>query len=276
MQYTALIVDLIDSQKIARQDREEIQTFIKLSLDTLNDLFKPSLEFELIFSAGDEIQGLFGSPVAAFLCSRLFRMLLAPVRIRSGLGVGELEVRIPDGTSAEQDGKAYHNARAALDTGYSVFIKSEPKDELYLNTIIGAAVLLAERQSTYQSQIYLLTELLFPLFEERLMERQAFGALAELFQNKLKRDVFTQGDRAVEKLKGIMLQPLEFEAIALSNLEFAHSLPKVWKKGISTQIANLIGTSRQNVDNIIKAGQIVEIRNIDATASLLIAETFGG
>lgn len=52
MNYTAFMVDMVNSKKISKKDREEVQFFIKQSLDILNKIFKPSLIFDIIFSAG--------------------------------------------------------------------------------------------------------------------------------------------------------------------------------------------------------------------------------
>ena len=41
-------------------------------------------------------------------------MILAPLQIRCGIGVGEWDVKIINGTSSEQDGSSYHNAREAI------------------------------------------------------------------------------------------------------------------------------------------------------------------
>ena len=48
-----------------------------------------AIKFDVIFSAGDEIQGLFYSSEAAYLYFRLFNMLIYPVEVGAGIGVGE-------------------------------------------------------------------------------------------------------------------------------------------------------------------------------------------
>lgn len=278
MQYAALIVDLINSKKLSTEYREQIQQFLKLCLETLNSIFKPALQFEVIFSAGDEVQGLFSSPLAAYLYLRLLNMFLAPVQVRCGMGVGEWEVRIPHGTSTEQDGQVYHNARSAIENnaGYSVLIKSDHGNDIYLNTLMNTSFLLMEKQSYSQNQIQILSELMFPLAENDLMNMESFSSTYELFQEKITRGIFTMGKKSMRSVKKLKENPSEFEAFNLAALpQNQEVVAPMWKKGFSTKIANLVGTTRQNIDSIIKAGQIVEIRNIDATAALLLAETFG-
>ena len=51
------------------------------------------------FSAGDEVQGLLSSPEAAFLYFRMFSMLISPVKMRAGIGVGEWNIKIENAST---------------------------------------------------------------------------------------------------------------------------------------------------------------------------------
>lgn len=66
------MVDLKNSRLYDIQDRNNIQNSILSSINILNKIFKNSIEKEVKFSAGDEIQGLFISPQSAYLYYRLF------------------------------------------------------------------------------------------------------------------------------------------------------------------------------------------------------------
>jgi hypothetical protein len=48
------------------------------------------------------------------------------------------------------------------------------------------------------------------------------------------------------------------------------------KKGMSGNIAEIIGTTRQNIDNIIKRGNSLIIRNMDYVALQYIEKSYGG
>lgn len=62
---------------------------------------------------GDELQGLFFTPMDAFLYFRWTQLYLYPVRMRAGIGIGT--VFSPNARSThQQDGPAYHNARRAI------------------------------------------------------------------------------------------------------------------------------------------------------------------
>lgn len=74
-------------------------------INNLNGLFREDIQFEVTFSAGDELQGLFDNVVTALLYFRLFEILIAPVKIRAGVGVGDWTVKMesPDYPHSKMD-----------------------------------------------------------------------------------------------------------------------------------------------------------------------------
>ncbi len=272
MLYAALIADLVNSRRFSIGERERIQKLLKVCLEKLNRVFRQALQFDVVFSAGDEVQGLFISPQAAFLYARLLRLFLAPVQIRCGIGVGQWEVKIARGTSSEQDGAAYHRARSAIAAVKAgTVIDSAGEGDLYINALLGASSLLAAEQSYYQQQITLLSELVFPLCQKQ-MDLKAFGDLGELFAGKIASESAAQAKR----LKRLELEPVALEAFDLAALENAAVALPIWKKGFSTKLAARAGTSRQNMDRLLRAAKIVELRNIDAVSWRFMAQRLGG
>lgn len=284
MSYTALIIDIVDSKKLSKNEREHLQLFIKDSLGALNNIFRPSLVFEVIFSAGDEVQGLFKTPSAAYLYLRLLKLILAPLQLRSGLGVGDWDIRIPNGTSTEQDGSAYHNARSAISDAHNkndsnILLKADHANDIYINTLINVSSLLENNQSYYQSQILLLIELMIPIFDPDAMDESSFTQTHSLLRSKTKYDFYTQSiknqpESIMNLLNNIPLTFEPFYVFAQENAEYKLILPSTIKRGLSTKIAAISQTSRQNIDNVIKTGNIAEIRNLNATALMLINQTF--
>ena len=108
------MIDIVDSRKY--KNRNEIQEFMKCIIVYLNKIFYKSLKKPLMFSAGDEIQGLFYEPLAAYLCVRFCMMICYPVKIRAGIGYGELAFDNENWKSTELDGELYHNARYAIES----------------------------------------------------------------------------------------------------------------------------------------------------------------
>jgi hypothetical protein len=114
-EYCALIADVKDSRTYEPARREELQSTIRDSLALLNGLFSANMVKPMMFSAGDEVQGLFDGPSAAFLAFRLLAMLLRPCRLKGGIGIGGWTVRMMSPESTMQDGPAYHDARDAVE-----------------------------------------------------------------------------------------------------------------------------------------------------------------
>ena len=86
--YVALIADIKGSRKYRAEERGYLQDLTNESLLFANELFKEGIEKEVVFSAGDEVQGLFREPATAFLYYRFLCFLLGPGVLRGGLGVG--------------------------------------------------------------------------------------------------------------------------------------------------------------------------------------------
>lgn len=68
----------------------------------------------MISSAGDEFQGLFLDLQSAFLYIRKLQILIYPVRIRCGIGYGEITYDVEEWSSSAFDGEAYYLAREAI------------------------------------------------------------------------------------------------------------------------------------------------------------------
>ncbi|MBP8989336.1 MAG: hypothetical protein KBG64_03850 [Clostridia bacterium] len=279
MQYTALMIDIMDSRKIDKRNRTVVQYFIKTALQALNALFKPSLVFDVIFSAGDEMQGLFDNTCSAVLYFRLMKMLLLPLGVRCGIGVGDWDIQIQDGLSTEQDGPAYHRARTAIKRAHEtttmpVLLHSGNEADLPVNTLLNASCLLSQKQSRYQNRIQLLIELLLPFYDETLMAKDQFSYLCSLLHEREKITFFTgnQKEKRIifnESIDWIALQDPIFifdDSLFLDHMVIESTI----KKGTSTKLAKITKTTRQNMDNVIRKADIQMIRNIDLTALYVI------
>ncbi len=277
MNYTTLMIDIIESKKINKKNREELQIFIKKTLSVLNQIFEPALEFEVIFSAGDEFQGLFKNPQAAILYYRLLSTILAPLQIRCGIGYGEWDIRIKDGTSSEQDGPTYHYARRAMQltqekNDYTILFNSNNKNDKYLNTLLNIRNLLIQQQSKTQTTIQLLYELIVPLIDEQSIDYDKIKNIYKLFEDRNK---LTGNETTVIKKYN---NQEKFPIYIDENLNMAEDMIiETFKvKGLSTLIASITNTTRQNIENIIKKANIIYIRNIDLTILLYIKEKYRG
>lgn len=109
--YTALIMDIENSRLYPVKERNIIQYRIYEIVKELNVILSSVIVMNVEFSGGDELEGLFLSEEAALSYLEIFESLIAPVRIRWGIGTGEWNVRVKGAGTNAQDGPAYHNAR---------------------------------------------------------------------------------------------------------------------------------------------------------------------
>ena len=244
------MVDLKNSRLYDIQDRNNIQNSILSSINILNKIFKNSIEKEVKFSAGDEIQGLFISPQSTYLYYRLFSMLIFPIQIHTGIGFGTWDIRVENESSTAQDGIVYHNARKAIDEAkksleYSTLFYSKSKNDIIINSLINAAALLAFKQSEYQNKLMLLAEILYPIASEDIIDYKNLKEILKFVQ--------------FEKKENLILD-IDYPVISTQLESFYITEGK--KRGLSTQISKLLGVSRQSVEKSIKIGDIYELRNL--------------
>lgn len=277
--YSALLIDLKRSRTYNQIDRSDIQKYIKLIITSLNNLFANAIKFDVVFSGGDEIQGLFYSSEAAYLYFRLFNMLIFPVEVRAGIGVGEWSIKIDSKNSTEQDGPAFHNARYAINNiedslDYSILIYSKNENDIYINSVINNATLFESKQSEYQNELFLLTELMYPINVKNLIETNKIKKIKELIS--LKKDFNFYSN--LKLIKNIKQHPFRFikninfectpvEAIAVEN-DFYISSGKI--KGLPKLLSNLLGISRQTIEKSIRSANIYQARNSAIIALRLI------
>lgn len=270
MQYAALMTDIVQSRKLSPNGREDIQFYLKECLTVLNKLFASSLVFPVVFSAGDEVQGLFHSTSAAYLYTRWLDILLAPIFLRSAIGTGQWETRILNGTSTEQDGSVYHRTRDALalikqKKQSALSFCTDNSDLLLINQLSDAINLISGQQSSAQRYVYMLSELCFPLIDNSQMNLQVWPKLANLL--KMKRKIFSE-----TKLDSNWPEPaIEGQAmpicpIILDNVTLEMTSPSevVWRHGFISQMVESAGKSRQNLEKLLNLGEIIRLRQYAA------------
>ena len=250
--YSALMIDLKNSRSYSIQDRNSIQNSILNSIITLNKIFKNSIEKEVEFSAGDEIQGLFVSPQSAYLYYRLFSMLIFPVEIHCGISLGTWDIKVDGASSTAQDGTVYHYARKAIDEAkksleYSVLFYSKSKNDIIVNSLINASTLLSSKQSEYQNKLMLLAEILYPIASEDIIEYEKLKELLKFIQ--------------FEKKENLTID-IDYPIISTQSEKESFYITKGKKRGLSTQISKLLGVSRQSIEKAVKTGNIYELRNL--------------
>ena len=271
--YCALTVDLKDSRKYPTESRNELQHYLISAAEALNQIFRPTLERELSFSGGDELQGLFIGPDAAFLCLRMLRRLLFPIPLHAGMGVGEWTTVIPERNTFYQDGPAFHRARAAIEqakreTDYTALISLGSADSAGMNAMLNAVFALTEQNTAYQNELALLLECFYPILSEEglyLTELNSIPALmrrrkglAAFFDEKERKRPNTVFDK-VEREPDFRLRNAKqtwSEAWRENRPVQRESYPFAHPRGAASAIAEAAGLTRQAVDTALRASNV--------------------
>ena len=284
-QYVSLIMDIEKSKSYSISDRNEMQHYIDKCVKNLNNLFDEGMQCEVTFSAGDELQGLFNDVVTALLYFRMLEMLVKPVKIRAGIGIGPWTVKMEQGSSTQQDGPAYHKARQAIKEVHgmqlqNVRICSEDNDIL-ANHLINASLLLKRQQIYMQNIVQVLIELLFP-FVPVNSKLDRYDAVKELIAIKFEYRLGAK-NRGLYSRRNIAMEQdyLEWNKIPDAvpiyiNGEIMDVESIVIKKNTAMIISEILQCSRQNVDSIMRRGNANKIRELDYMALQYVKKNYGG
>lgn len=106
--YLAVIGDIVDSRAVA--NRARLQEELKNLLGAINEEFRSELAASFVITLGDEFQGLLAVPEVLFPILHRIRFGLHPVKIRFGLGLGNMSTAL-EPAAIGADGPAFHLAR---------------------------------------------------------------------------------------------------------------------------------------------------------------------
>ena len=271
--YAVLIVDLKRSKRYSTEFRSDIQNFILNTIRCLNDIFYESLIRKVDFSAGDELQGLFTSSQAAFLYYRMLNLILSPIRIRAGIGLGSWDVMIDDEGTTAQDGVAYHRARYAIEAtereafGYNILFNSGENTDSLINSTINTSSIIIDNNSYHQNFIMLLAELMYPITCENIVDLYRLKAIVyDLISQKhiVLTDKKTYGymsadKRSLEYNFGNIELIKPIDAYSYDNDFFINSAGQM--RGFRTIIADVLNITRQGTYNSIRSSNLFEERN---------------
>jgi hypothetical protein len=278
--YTSLMIDIKNSRKYDGEIRNSIQFYTKDCINCLNKAFKPSLAKEVMFSAGDELQGLFHTTQGAILYLNLLEIFLAPIEVRAGIGIGEWSVIIEQGPSTEQDGSAYHNSRAALNYSHksqinNVCVFSGNHKNEFLTSSINISNALIGRQTDLQNIITMVIELVYPLIYRDEIDFTEYKGLFHLIDKKIELLPILNMNKYYNRtqLPQINMNRMMIREPAVISEADGEIEDIIWKWGTVTNLAELLNKSRQSIDKSIKVGRVIQIRYSKAV-SLLMAEKF--
>lgn len=273
-QYAALMVDIRDSRKMTEARRQGVQDVMGASLAYLNVLFQNDLLREVVFSAGDEVQGLFSSAAAAYLYHRALSLLVVQADLRGGVGCGAWDVQVADAPSTAQDGTAYHHARDAISYAkksrlYNFSVSSG--DPSSLRTVsANYPLLLSAQRTARQAEIARQVELCYPMAlhvddvacesaRARLPELLAVIERAEGRTGCFDEDACLQRPVSVTDLDeaGVLALPSQLS-------------------GLSYRMEQGVGRTRQSIDRLLDGGMVNQERVAAAFVARALLEGEAG
>ncbi|QVK19138.1 DNA-binding protein [Mycoplasmatota bacterium] len=107
--YYAIIGDIINSKKI--NNRLATQEKLKHYLEIINKEYQDDIAANFIITLGDEFQGLLKTSTHLFTILNKIEIVMRPLRIRFGIGVGDILTKIDNKMSIGSDGPAWWRAR---------------------------------------------------------------------------------------------------------------------------------------------------------------------
>jgi len=147
----AIIGDIKDSRSIT--NRSEVQKKLKVVLDEISEKYNNDISSKFNITLGDEFQGLLCEGANTMKIITEIERKMHPIKIRFGVGIGEITTDIDKEMSIGADGPGYYKAREAIDylkenerrkSTYSTDIKfeTESNNKAFLRLINTILVLL--------------------------------------------------------------------------------------------------------------------------------------
>lgn len=279
MKYAAIMFDVVESRKY--YERYDVQNILMTCVDYLNDLFCYNIKKNVVSSAGDEFQGLFLDLQSAFLYIRKLQLLIYPIKIRCGIGYGEIKYDVEEWTSSAFDGEAYYLARDAIVSikekkSNAICFNTKSKFDKYLNVFCASDMRLKSTQSQVAHLIELIADIMLPIvYREESMQFYKF-----ILENRCRLIEQERWNKVSARYRDAEILNIDYELLfenretysVKKSEEQLFNMDEFWAYGMSTEIARVMETTRQNVDRYISLGRIKESRTMDKTIYELLGE----
>ena len=267
--FAALMVDIKDSRRLSPEARQRAQEELHAAMEYTNAIYGPRIEKTLMFSAGDEIQGLFTEPSSAFLAFRMLTLLCASVSLRGGIGIGGWETRISSDLSTEQDGSAYHEARKAINEAKkekndSPLVFQDGNNKLEVQIPAALSIDMIQDRSKSQRAVSRMVEMIRPLIPigDENQDIEPFK-VTELQRGYLWQDFSSSvpGDYVMPVVVGRDLTK------TISSIDRSMA-------GISYALSPIVEQSRQGLDKALAKGKVLLERRAAAYAAYRLTEVY--
>lgn len=270
MKYAALMFDIVESRHY--QDRYDIQNTLMNAVNYLNRLYREDIKKDVISSAGDEFQGLFFNLQSTFLYIRKLQLLIYPIKVRCGIGYGEIKYDVEGWASSAFDGEAYYLARDAINQvskkkNDAIFFNTKSTFDKYLNMLCFSSVEIKNRQSQVARWIELLADIILPI--KKVDEDLSFYDFILEMRHRI--IISEQWNKVYGKTRHIEPLHTNFHFLFDIKGEFSSKedcynnlfVGEFWRHGMSTVLSEAMKTSRQNIDRYVSLGKIKDSRTMD-------------
>jgi len=279
MKYAAIMFDVIESRKY--YERYDVQRLLMECVSYLNDTYRYAIKKDVVSSAGDEFQGLFLDLQSAFLYIRKLQILIYPIKLRCGIGYGEIKYDVEEWLSSAFDGDAYYLARDAIKSirgkkNNTICINTNSKYDKYVNILCSSDMRVKSMQSQVAHLIELIADIMLPIVC-REDDRQFYEFILESRCRLIEQERWNKVDG---RYRDIEILNIDYE-ILFENIqrymqkkdtEYLFCMDEFWAHGMSTEIARIMNTTRQNIDRYILLGRIKESRTMDKEIFELLGE----
>ncbi len=109
MIYYAVIGDIKSSREI--KNREEVQERLNIVLEEVNEIYKADVAADFLITLGDEFQGLLNNADHLLETVKYIQRRMYPIKLRVGVGAGEISTKINRSAAIGSDGPAFYAAR---------------------------------------------------------------------------------------------------------------------------------------------------------------------
>lgn len=270
----ALILDLQKSRSYSDKDRNNIQQYLILVTDILNEIFAERIEKKMRFNGGDEIQGLFKDQESAFLCLRMISRALHTIKYHAGIGIGEWTTIVEERDTFYQDGPVYHRARNAIDmakkeSDYTAMIVSETEHDPVLNAMLNSCYRLINSNSPYQNELAILLECRYPILQDYPFKTEALSEFLEIVKSNYGKtmDALSRFQDTIIRAQEQMSKGFTLNESMGKYIEINHPTDSVIFKyghpyGAASELAEYTGLTRQAVDNALRKGNAYTERSV--------------
>lgn len=279
MKNVAMMFDVVESRRY--NDRYDVQNVLMESISYLNWAYDYAIKKEVVSGAGDEFQGLFRDIQTAFLYIRKLQLLVYPIKIRCGIGYGAIKYYNEEWESSALDGEAYYLCRDAINSiqkkkSNSICFNTNLRYDKYLNMFCLANAEIKAKQSQMVRLIELIADIISPITPTN--ENMEFYEF--ILHNRIKLIQQESWNKVIGKFREIEVWNINFEQLieikkrmeAKSFYEDTFYMEDFWMHGMSTYIAQIINTTRQNVDRYVSLGKVKESRTMDKAIFELLGE----